>query len=323
MDDVMVDIEMDIMQSKERPNKLKVGNIYLAVSVYTYRVRIERTDFVHSKCLCFCIDSGITKWFEIEQIFVCQPEFLKFPAQAICLSLIGLGDCIDHPNAACSLEDVLADQSFIADVITHKSEYDEQLAVSSEPARIEVVLYDTSSTVDVQLNDVLLSLICSQPVLPTLEPVGLNEVTIVHISDTGEIFCRLISHNLDMDYIEKRIEYLIASPDFFERNRYSVDDETTPQHVYLVQDPVDKRWHRASVLQQQGERCQVIFVDDGQLKIVEKQNIYRLESSSYALSKYPFQVICCRLFEVAGESRNLVAQLRNFLSPGTAAMVSD
>lgn len=315
----MVDIEMDIMHEKIRPKSLTVGNIYLAVSVYTHRVRIERTDFVHSQCLCFCVDSGIEEWYSTDQLFECRPDFIKFPAQAICLSLFGLSDCAGHPNAASCLEDALADQSLIADILSLQADYEEQLTNPNNTAFIKTILYDTSSAIDVQLNDVLLNEICANSLPPTLAEGYLNGVTIAYISDMADIYCHLTSQLVGMQFLQSRIARLFTTTRA-PTQIINSEEELNSKGLYLVQDTIDGQWYRASVFEQVGKQCKVFYVDVGKSQTVDEGDIHCL--NSFVLSKFPFQAIVFRLGNVGDTNPQMVTQLRDCLRPGSEAMVN-
>lgn len=318
LDDLMVDIEMDIMHNKKKPKSLTVGNIYLAVSVYTYRVRIERTDFVQAQCLCFCVDSGVEEWYSTDQLFECPPQFVKFPAQAICLSLFGLGDCAGHPNASSCLEDALADQSLIADILCLQADYEDQLSNPNQIACIKTILYDTSSTIDVQLNDVLLNDICSNSVSPVLAEGQLNGVTIAHISDNGDIYCHLTSQLVSMQFLQSRIGRLFSTTRA-PFQMINTSDEITPKGLYLVQDTVDGQWYRANVQEEVGKLYRMFYVDVGKTQTVDKIDLYCL--NSFVLGKFPFQAIVFRLGDVGDTNPQMVTLLRDYLRAGSDAMV--
>lgn len=314
----MVDIEMDLMHEKNRPTTLEVGHFYLAATVYTHRVRLVREDAANAQCLCFCIDSGFEEWFPTDQILVCRPEFIKFPAQAICLSLFGLNDCAGHPNAAACLKQTLADKSLIADVLSFQIDYEDQLGDANQTACIKVILYDTSSTIDVQLNDVLLNEIRDYTLAPTLASTHLNDVTIAHISDSGDILCNLRSHTDCMQFVQSCIARLVATNRAPQRFGNTVE-AVNPQALYLVRDPVDGQFYRAKIVQHTNEQYQMLCVDVGKLMTVDKENIHCLDS--IVLGQFPFQAIVCRLADVGVLNVQMVDQLRAYLKCGTEAMV--
>lgn len=339
MDNLIVDIELDLMQHRERPATVKMGHVYLVVvSECTYRVRVDRLDFAQSRCLCFYIDNGDEEWFPLDQIYVCKAQFLKFPAQAICLSLFGLEDCAENPNAQAHLELELTNKTLIADVASKRDDYDAQEASVDETPRIVVALYDTSSDEDVQLNNLILDKICANCPAPTLRPIGITNVQIAHVTDAGDVYCQLRTSSGGIHYVQKLIHHLVQFGFNPEQHRYdSVANDSAPATtllrngdkpqqppVYLVQDADDNKWYRACILRKEGDgrSCQMFYVDVGMTRIVQIDRIYRLDSMCVVLYKYPFQAIACRLYEVHEMTASMVASLRCYLSPGTAAMVS-
>lgn len=331
MDNLIVDIELDLMQNRIRPATVKVGHIYLVVvSECTYRIRVDRLDFAQSRCLCFYIDNGDEEWFPLDQIFVCKPQFLKFPPQAICLSLFGLEDCAENPNAHTHLDAVLTNKTLIADVATKREDYEKQESSADETTRIVVALYDTSSDEDVQLNNVILDRICEDGVAPTLRPIGITNVQIAHVTDEGDVFCQLKTNSGGIHYVQKLIHHLVQFGFNPEHHRYVPNDDKVtrmvggdPQPpVYLVQDADDKKWYRASIVKREESSCEMFYVDVGMMRSVATDRIYRLDSMCVVLYKYPFQAIACKLYEVHEITGTMVASLRCYLSPGTSAMVS-
>lgn len=336
MDNLIVDIELDLMQNRIRPSTVKVGHIYLVVvSECTYRVRVDRLDFAQSRCLCFYIDNGDEEWFPLDQIYVCKAQFLQFPAQAICLSLFGLEDCAENPNAHTHLDAVLTNKTLIADVASKRDDYEKQEASLDETARVVVALYDTSSDEDVQLNNVILDRICEDGVTPTLRPIGITNVQIGHVTDDGEVFCQLRTTSGGIHYVQKLIHHLVQFGFNPDNHRYVPNDDKAtrtlvggePQPpVYLVQDADDQKWYRASIVGRRNaddSQYEMFYVDVGARCVVPADRIYRLDSMCVVLYKYPFQAIACRLFEVHEITTSMVASLRCYLSPGTSAMVRE
>lgn len=316
----MVDIEMDILQTKYHPTNLVVGHIYLAVSEFTFRVRIERNDFIHCQCLCFSIDHGITEWYPMDQIFVCRPEFLQFPGQAFCLTLFGLEDCAKHPHASSCLDMMLTDHSLIASIVSKQCDYEMQLlAKPDETPRLSAILYDTSSDEDLQLNDVLLGDICSDTQWPIIERQGLTPVTVSYVSQSGEIFCQPESNAADQNYVQMLIEQTMQRHPLVE-HRFSKDD--SPNRLFLVKDVSDEHWYRATLGKLHGDQQQQAFyVDIGCDRIVDTKNIHDLSAVSQVLQKYPHQAVKCLLFDVNEITNMTVDNLRAYLKPGTSAMV--
>lgn len=93
MDSIITDIELSLLTDKKQAQNIIPGHIYLvSITECWYRVRVDAVDHSKRRCHCFFIDVGDADWFSVEQIYVCDPKFQRFPAQAICFSLFGLED---------------------------------------------------------------------------------------------------------------------------------------------------------------------------------------------------------------------------------------
>lgn len=324
MDNLIVDIELDLMQSRQRPAQLLVGHIYLVVvSECTYRVRIARNDFEANRCLCFYVDVGDEEWVAMDEIYVCKPQFLRFPAQAICLSLFGLEDCAENPIAPQHLVEQLLNKTLIGDVASRRDDYEQQEASADVAAKVVVALYDTSSEEDVQLNSLILERICAHSQPPQLDLTGVTNVVISHVTDGGDVYCQPLTMTGGIHYVQKLIHHITRfgfNPDHHRLDAGAVE-ATGGRLVLLVQDESDGKWYRATVLQRAAERSQVFYVDHGMTRTVATAKMYRLDSMCQVLHSYPFQAIVCKLHDVPRLSAAQLASLRGYLRPGVQAMV--
>lgn len=328
MDNLIVDIELDLMQSRQRPAQLLVGHIYLVVvSECTYRVRIARNDFEARRCLCFYVDVGDEEWVAMDEIYVCKPQFLRFPAQAICLSLFGLEDCAENPIAPQHLVEQLLNKTLIGDVASRREDYEQQEASADVAAKVVVALYDTSSEEDVQLNSLILERICAHSQPPQLDLTGVTNVVISHVTDGGDVYCQPLTMTGGIHYVQKLIHHITRfgfNPDHHRLDANALEASgggAGGRLVLLVQDESDGKWYRATVLQRAAERSQVFYVDHGMTRTVATAKMYRLDSMCQVLHSYPFQAIVCKLHDVPRLSAAQLASLRGYLRPGVQAMV--
>lgn len=324
----MTDIELDLMLERKRPETLQVGNIYIViVSECTYRVRIDRNMLVEKQSLCFLIDVGDEEWFNMDEIYECKEQFLKFPAQAICLSLFGLEDFAENPSAKEHLDNMLTHKALIGEVLSNQDEYEAQLASEDQAAKVRVGLYDTSSDEDVHLNNVILTMICDSYVAPALQPVGYTNAVISHVDDEAAVYCQLRSSSGGLQYVQKLIHHIVHYDFNQDQHRICsseiVAKENTPQKpVYLVKDNETAKWYRATVLDRNGSDYRMFYVDFGMTRLVNGTNIFRLDSLSAALNRYPYQAIKCRLHDINEKpTASVVASLRGYLNDNTPAVV--
>lgn len=316
-------MEHDVFQNLIRPKTLLVGNIYVSRSLI--RVRIDRNMFDEKRSLCFCIDYGYEEWFAMADIFVCKPQFRKFPAQAICLSLFGLEDFADFADANVHLDNVLIG-ALVGEVLTNQNEYEAQQASDEQTAKVSVCLYDTSSAEDILLNDVIQSRICDSFLPPALQMDSLTNIVISHVDEEGAIFCQPQNSFGSLQYVMKLIHHITNFKFDRDAHRIScvedVNGSTQKKPVYLVQDSESAKWYRATVLQRNGSVYRMFYVDFGMTRLVCGANIFRLSSLSAALNRFPHQAIKCHLNGIHGlPVASVVANLRGYLNANTPAIV--
>lgn len=329
MDSILDDAEIELVSggSKTVCTNLRVGKYCFITNPDCYRVRIEKIDTTRKMALCFLIDYGDEEWWSLEQIYEGDAKLFQLPAQAIRFSLFNLEDFAENPHAKQEVDEYLAGKTLIAEIKSTQSEYQVQCE-SSVDAKIKAVFYDTSSEEDVQLNKVILEKICEKVEPPQLQRQKWNPVYVSHISDTGDIYVQL--HN-DKGNTVHNIKQLIhrltqngITKQFVRLNtKRSTNDNTVHAHeLYLIQDPSDQKWYRAAILNNfnddTNELCK--YVDYGMTKRIPRDNIYRLDVLSVALSKYPHQAILVRLNDVTNYNPKIVARLRGLLCSGSPVL---
>lgn len=101
--------------------------------------------------------------------------------------------------------------------------------------------------------------------------------------------------------------------------------------MFLIYDDSDhdmsfsSEWYRGSLLkndQKTDEYYDIFFVDHGKSKKIHISNIFRLESLSIALSKYPQQAIRVRLYNIPPITKGIAGRMRALLPSDTLALVS-
>lgn len=325
LDSILDDIETELVSggAKTVCSNLTVGKYCYITNPDCYRVRIDKIDEVRRMALCFLVDYGDEEWWSIDQIYESDAKLFQLPSQAIRFSLFNLEDFAENPHAKQEVDEYLAGKTLIAEVKSTQSEYLAQCE-SSVDAKIKAVFYDTSSDEDVQLNKVILEKICEKVEPPQLQRSKWNPVNVSHISDSGDIYVQLYNdkgntvhnikqliHRLTQNGISKQFARINIKP--------SLNDYTANE-LYLIQDPNDLKWYRAVILPRKSnddtmELCK--YVDYGMTKIVPRENIYRLDQLSVALSKYPHQAILVRLHDVTNYNATIISRLRGLLSAGT------
>ncbi|XP_055625741.1 tudor domain-containing protein 7B [Toxorhynchites rutilus septentrionalis] len=323
MDIQTTDIELSMMgEMKPKPKTIAVGEYYLvSITDCWYRVRVEEIDFENNNCSCFFIDIGEWERVSLDEIYVCDAKYLELPGQSVCFTLDGLEDFGENPKAKPHLNDLLNGKVCISEILTSEEEHEKDSKNNLNEARIRMILYDTSFDEDINLNSMLLKHICDDTPAPELDRKCVTTVSITHVDEIGNVYCYV--KDLAMVYIQKLINSLVQSDALEGKHRGLYKSRSAAdQRLYLVQDESDNKWYRASLIaEESGPFCRVLLVDVGVRKLVNISNIYRLETLSVALSRYPPQNIRMKMFDLPEINDYILGRLRALLTPGQTAMV--
>ncbi|XP_019536103.2 tudor domain-containing protein 7A isoform X2 [Aedes albopictus] len=322
MDSLITDIELSMMgNDKRKPSSVTIGEYYLVQTPDCwYRVRIDEIDCNNNQSVCFFIDVGEWERVALDDIYVCDAKYLHLPGQSLCFSLDGLEDFGENPKAKPHLDNLISGKVCIGEILTPRNEYEkDRELISVGDVRIKMILYDTSSDEDVNLNPVILKHICDDTPMPELNKKGVTTVVVTHVDDSGDVYCQLKDDA--MVYIQKLINNLVKS-NALEGKHRGLYASKGKQQLYLVNDEKDNKWYRASLeAEQSGPFCRMLYVDRGIQKLVNVQNIYQLEMLSVALSRYPAQAIRMRMFDIPEITDYLLSRMRVLLKTGLTAMV--
>jgi tudor domain-containing protein 1/4/6/7 len=300
-----------MMSNKERPNEIKINHIYLtSISECWHRIKIVEMNDKEANAIC--IDNGDYEWISLEDIYVCKPEFLCVAPQAFKLSLFGLEDFENDPNVTQqSLFEPLIHKSLVAEIMMSK-----EFWTANKSKSVKMILYDTSTDEDVNMNEYLMNSILKSVTAPTLNQKESNQIVITNITDDG-VYCQLVK---SAAYIQKLINNV--SKDDITQYRGFYADKMDKKKVYLIYDDKLKNWFRARLdKMMDGNSHSMYLIDHGCKTNVKSQNIYRLDKISYVLSLYPAQVIKFGLFNV-NYNDDVKKRLLAMLPTGRQAFVS-
>lgn len=311
LDKLLIEIEITMMTSKQRPSEIQMNHIYLtSISECYHRIRVVETN--GQQVNCFCIDNGEYEWIQFEDIYECQPEFLTIAPQAFKLSLFGLEDFENDPNVAQQpLFEPLVFKSLVGEVMI-----DKQCWSRNKAQAIKMILYDTSTDEDVNLNQSLMNSILSSISSPALHQKDNNQVIIGHIGDDA-VYGQLVKSSV---YIQQLINN-VAKDDLAKHRGFYVD-KADKKKIYLVYEGKSKSWFRARLERlMDGDAHQMYFVDHGYKALVKANDIYRLDKLSMVLFFYPPQVVKFGLFNVQ-LTNDVKKRLVALLPSGRQALVS-
>ncbi|XP_011179383.2 uncharacterized protein LOC105210260 [Zeugodacus cucurbitae] len=324
-DGVMSEIEAHMSTQKTRPLSLACKNIYLVcINECWHRVRVEELDKPNATARCFFIDFGDSDWVAVSELYICEAQFLRLPAQAVPLSLFGLEDFAGNPNARRHLDAMLSSKSVVGEILTKESDF--YNTESSACGKIQVVLYDTSTEEDVNLNSLLLSKICDDTPQPEIKHKGATNVLVSHICDEGDLYLQIL--NTDFKYVQKLIRQLIESKFKRDQHKITATDLKRSNLFLICEDSADgeAQWYRGALADMpnyrvEDEEFDIFYVDYGITRRTHISNIFRLESLSTALSKFPRQAIRARLHNIPPISKSIVGRMRALLPANCAAFV--
>lgn len=287
LDKLLNDIEIIMMSKKEKPSKILLNHIYLtSISECWHRVKVVEVS--EKKANVICIDNGDYEWISVNDIYVCKPEFLTIAAQAFKVSLFGLEEFENDPNMSQqSLFEPLNYKSLVAEVMTTKEQYKENNSV------VKMILYDTSTDDDINLNETLMNSILQTVSAPVLSQKDSNQIIITNIGEDA-IYCQLAKSSIHMQQLINNV-----SKDELAQYRGLYADKSDRKKVYLVYHDQLKNWFRARVDRlTDGDAHWMYLIDNGYKTSVNMRDIYRLDKVSYVLSLYPPQVLKFSLFNV-------------------------
>lgn len=345
LDQALAFIEDDFMSDFTRPkpchaHEILEGHLYLVVhkspntdyprqfNYHAYRVRIEEIDSVQKRALCFYIDDGTSEWVEYEtetKLFHLNYNLLQYSAQAIHFSLFNLEDFEEIAVANEITHAQLQDQRYVAKIQTTQAEFEKQLETdNSVDNRIKVIMYDTSTDDDRNVNKDIIAMTCKQMPPPQLSPRQTNVVNVTHVCDNGEVYCRLHGSK-DMQAIEKILDGLTITDAHRVSAKYLMSAQGQRDimtKLYLVQNTRNQRFYRVKILPTESPNAESFAmcrcVDYGYTRPVAFENIYNLERLSYALFGYPYQAFLVQLngIDSAEYPADGIARMREILCCG-------
>jgi hypothetical protein len=300
--------------NKTRPTSISFGDMGLLFTNIWSRVRIDDMRMDEQTCLCFHIDLGFSDWYPINEIYVCDCCLQQLPAQAVVFSLFG------HEDLAVKIDDLkwqIDYKNVIGKIISTKEEYDDDAHIQK---RIKIVIYDESGE---NLNSLILKEYCESMSnnIPKLDcSQTYNSVVVTHVDENDNVYCQLEKNGM-MQYIQKQIHNLMESKfDVDDKHRGLHADMATNQ-LYLVYDSVNSKWYRASLISPVINKLtyNMRFIDYGITRTIIISKIYRLNSLSADLCRFPGQAFKIRLAPIPVLASSL-QRLRGLL-PNRMALV--
>lgn len=126
MEALTTDIELFVLNdsNKKLADTVVIGNIYLVCIMQCWsRVRVvDKND--DDNYHCFLIDIGDTEILHKKEIYICDKNFLKLPAQAVRFALSEFDDFEVKPEINNYLAEILVNKILVGKITTQIEEYE-------------------------------------------------------------------------------------------------------------------------------------------------------------------------------------------------------
>ncbi|XP_050737035.1 tudor domain-containing protein 7B-like isoform X2 [Eriocheir sinensis] len=284
--ELLTEMELYYMEEKnQRPVKeLEVGGIYVASHEESW-FRVEVLEIREKEAKTKFVDHGDIEIVPLPNLFHLEKQFYSLPPQALRCCLAGLEDAPKEAAFQALMETLPMGKILVARVQRREEPY-------------AIVLFDTSTSEDVNLNEKVFESVAKHLVEPSLPPVGgLAEVYLTHASSSGIVYVQVETKTfkaLDdlLKIAKRRTEEMLGE---------KVEVDLTK--LYLARFSKDGEWYRAAPRSSVDPDGTVLmnFVDFGNSEKVPLNNIKGLQKVSPLLAKVPHQALPCCLHNVPAD----------------------
>nr|AFV31612.1 tdrd7 [Gryllus bimaculatus] len=295
-ENMSADMEIHYMDNAVQAVNPEVGNYY-AIKLDDCWHRVEFVEMQGGdNAVVFFLDHGDEDAVPLTMLHVLEPKYAKLPAQAIQVVLSGLEEFAEDLNATNHLVNTVIGKTLVAQVVSKPTPEDPEAVIS-------VLLYDTSTDEDVDMNRLLAERISQEAQAPHLPENGVvTEVFVSHVSEGGEIFLNIKSESFNylQSLMEKLMEGGISDIHIARASNHS----SNPTKLYLARYSVDCEYYRAIIINEPDENnwVNVRFVDYGNTETVAASSLLLLGQLSETLERFPYQAIKVSLHSVPPEA---------------------
>uniref|UniRef100_A0AAU7J8I4 Tudor domain-containing protein Tdr7 n=1 Tax=Locusta migratoria TaxID=7004 RepID=A0AAU7J8I4_LOCMI len=303
-------------QNKMTAQNLKDGSYY-AVEADDCWHRVELLEVNGAEAYVYYIDHGDEDTVPCEKLCVLDPQFVTLPQQAVGCSLAGMEGFCDDAYAVSLLEKMVIGGTFVAEV-----ELNEE--------KVALVLFDTSTDEDINMNKLLSNKIRQHQFTPELPQVDtVKDVFISSIAHNGDVHIQMSLKPLD--YIISQIQTILeaAVSDYLPK---ASDVQRKADYIYLAPYDLDNSMYRAKIVEEYPatNEADIIFVDYGNIERARLDTLILLDNVDEELKSIPHQAIKVHMHnlpssvfneKVANRLLELVPQtdtvLMKVITPGT------
>lgn len=281
-EDMITEMELYYMEDKNKSqvSEPKKGHIYAAAHDDSWcRVKVLKISG-NEATVCF-FDHGDEEDINTSQLYELHEKFKELPAQAVCCSLAGLEFGGKDQASLSLLQNLALGQTLVAQVMSRGN-------------TISLVLYNTTTDDDVNINEKVSEQMDRSFIEPTLPAVGgVAEVYLIHTTSTGDVYVQIETETY------KILQSLLEIARSRTAEILGEDAKIDLTRLYLARFSEDGEWYRAAPRANVDPNGKVLmwFVDFGNYDQVPTTSIRPLEVND-KLTKIPHQALLCRLHNV-------------------------
>ncbi|XP_045124704.1 tudor domain-containing protein 7-like isoform X2 [Portunus trituberculatus] len=229
LSELQTEMELHYMEDKNlKPVKEPVvGEIYVASHEESWH-RVELLEVMDDQVKVKFVDHGDKEDIPLSDLHHLEAKFFSLPPQALKCCLAGLEDAPEEPAFQALMESLPMGKTLVARVTRRQEPY-------------AIVVFDTSTNEDINLNDKVFESLAQHLVEPSLPPVGgLAEVYLTHASSKGTVYVQVESKTYKiledlLKIAKRRTEEMLGE---------KVQVDLTK--LYLARFSKDGEWYRAA-----------------------------------------------------------------------------
>ncbi|XP_042881485.1 tudor domain-containing protein 7-like isoform X10 [Penaeus japonicus] len=282
-DDLVTDMELYYMEDKNLSpvSEAIVGRVY-AASYDESWFRVQVLSVNGDQVTVLFIDHGDEEQLSLSLIHNLHKNFCNLPAQSVTCALAGLEYGGKDQSALNLLQTLALGQTLVGQVVSRQDS-------------ISLILFNTATEEDININEKVSQQLDLNFVEPTLPQVGgVAEVYVMHVTSSGDIYVQIETETF------KLLENLLEMARSRTEEMLGEDVKIDPTRLYLAQFSEDGQWYRAAPRSNVDPDGKVLmwFVDFGNSDRVPSASLRPLEGVNERLTKIPHQALLCRLHNV-------------------------
>ncbi|XP_069986778.1 tudor domain-containing protein 7B isoform X18 [Penaeus vannamei] len=228
-DDLVTDMELYYMEEKNLSpvSETIVGKVY-AASYDESWFRVQVLSINGDQVTVLFIDHGDEEQLSVSLIHNLHKNFCNLPAQSVSCALAGLEYGGKDQSALNLLQTLALGQTLVGQVVSRQD-------------NISLILFNTATEEDININEKVSQQLDLNFVEPTLPQVGgVAEVYVMHVTSSGDIYVQIETETF------KLLENLLEMARSRTEEMLGEDVKIDPTRLYLAQFSEDGQWYRAA-----------------------------------------------------------------------------